>query len=255
MKIIWKTAGISCVVYFFSLTVLIVSAAENEPTLRAGAAAIDVTPQQLPVIRNGGFLEARDDRVVDPLHARCLVLDDGKTRLAIVVVDSCMIPLDVCDRAKDMASKETQIPVNRILISATHTHSAPSVMDYCLGSRADEAYRAFLPARISTAIATAEKRLAPARIGWGVADAAAYTKCRRWITRSDNWLVDPFGEKTIHAMMHPGHQNPQYVGPSGPIDPWLSVLNVQTTDGEPIAALANFSMHYFGGHPPGPDIA
>ena len=249
MQNLRKTAAASGVVCCFLLTVLVVSAAAEGPTLRAGAAAVDVTPQQLPVIRNGGFLEAQDDRVIDPLYARCLVLDDGKTRLAIVVVDSCMIPLDVCDQAKAMASEETQIPVNRILISATHTHSAPSVMDFCLGSRADQAYRAFLPSRISAAIAMAEKRLAPARIGWGVADAAAYTKCRRWITRSDHWLVDPFGEKTVHAMMHPGHQNPQYVGPSGPIDPWLSVLNVQTAAGEPIAALANFSMHYFGGHP------
>ncbi len=234
---------------FCLLTTLLASAAGGEPMLRAGAAAVDVTPRQLPVIRNGGFLEAQDHRISDPLHARCLVLDDGKTRLAIVVVDSCMIPLDVCERAKEMATAATQIPANRILISATHTHSAPSVMDYCLGSRADAAYREFLPAKISAAIAAAAERLAPARVGWGVADAAAYTKCRRWITRSDNWLVDPFGEQTVHAMMHPGHLNPQYVGPSGPIDPWLSVLSVQTVDGQPIAALANFSMHYFGGHP------
>ena len=78
MNVLRRTAAASGVVCVFSLAML-VSAAEKEPILRAGAAAVDVTPQQLPVIRNGGFLEAQDDRVIDPLHARCLVLDDGKT--------------------------------------------------------------------------------------------------------------------------------------------------------------------------------
>ena len=50
--------------------------------LRAGAAKVDVTPPVLPVIRNGGFLETTDNKVNDPLHARCLVLDDRVTRLA-----------------------------------------------------------------------------------------------------------------------------------------------------------------------------
>ena len=102
--------------------------------LRAGAAKVDVTPTFLPVIRNGGFLEATDNKVNDPLHARCLVLDDRVTRLAIVVVDSCMLPIDLCDEAKRLASEKTGIPINCILISATHSHSAPSAMNYCLGN-------------------------------------------------------------------------------------------------------------------------
>ena len=77
------------------------------------------------MIRNGGFLEATDNKVNDSLHARCLVLDDRQTRLAIVVVDSCMLPIDLCDEAKRLASEKTGIPLNCILISATHSHSAP----------------------------------------------------------------------------------------------------------------------------------
>ena len=230
----------------------------SQTSFRVGAAAVDVTPTALPVIRNGGFLESQDSRVIDPLHARCIVFEDvgGRERtndpterLAIVVVDSCMIPLDVCDRAKTIAHQETGIEIDRIMISATHTHSAPSVMDYCLGSRADPTYRQFLPAKIAEAISNANDRLEPAQIGFAIADASSHTKCRRYITRTDKLLTDPFGERTVHAMMHPGHQNPNYVGPSGPIDPWLSMLIVQSRQGKPIAAMANFSMHYFAGHP------
>ena len=78
----------------------LVSVPSTRAELRAGAAKVDVTPLVLPVIRNGGFLEATDNKVNDPLHARCLVLDDRVTRLAIVVVDSCMVPMDLCDEAK-----------------------------------------------------------------------------------------------------------------------------------------------------------
>ena len=107
-------------------------------SFQCGAAAIDVTPRHLPVIRNGGFLQAIDEKVLDPLHARCVVVDDGQNRVAIVVVDSCMIPLSLCDEAKSIASKATGIATDHILISATHTHTAPSVMRYCLGSGVDQ---------------------------------------------------------------------------------------------------------------------
>ena len=46
--------------------------------------------------------------------------------------------------------------------------------------------------------------------------------------------------------MHPGHQSPDVIGPSGPADPGLSLLSVQTADGRPLALLANYSMHYVG---------
>src|SRR5690606_17559501 len=58
----------------------------------AGAAAIDVTPRQLPVLINGGFTSRSSDTVNTNLHARAIVLSEGRTQLAIVVVDSCMLP-------------------------------------------------------------------------------------------------------------------------------------------------------------------
>lgn len=223
------------------------AAGEGAP-LRCGAAAIDVTPRHLPVIRNGGFLQATDDRISDPLHARCVVIDDGTNRIAIVVVDSCMIPLSLCDEAKSLAARATGISEDHIMVSATHTHMAPSVMNYCLGSGIDQKYRDFLPGKIAEAIEAASERLQPARVGWARIDASDFTKCRRWITRTDKLLQDPFGQLTVHANMHPGHLNPDFVGPSGPIDPWLSLLLVTDKADNPIAAIANFSMHYYSGH-------
>jgi hypothetical protein len=215
--------------------------------LRAGAAVVDIAPVKLPVIVNGGFLEAWRDRVDDLLAVRCLVLADQQTTIAIAVVDSCMIPRDVCDRIKQLAANQTGIPTDRMLVAATHTHSAPSVMDFCLGSRRDDAYTEFLVPRIAQCIVEAHAHLQPAEAGWAVTDAPDHTHCRRWIRRPDRVGIDPFGQATVRAMMHPGYQNPDYLGPAGPVDRQLSLLSLRALDGTPICLLANYSMHYVGG--------
>src|SRR5213082_2149742 len=140
------------------------SAAEPK-IFRAGIGISDISPTNFPVLVNAMFTERTATKVVDPLNARALVLDDGSTRIAIAVVDSCMLPRDLLDRAKAIVNQSTHIPTDKILISSTHTHSAPSAMG-CLGSRADSNYVAFLPPQIAEAIIQANQRLTPAKIGW-----------------------------------------------------------------------------------------
>ena len=60
--------------------------------LQAGAAVVDVSPEQFPVLVNGGMTSRSADKVVTPINARAIVLDDGRERIGIVVVDSCMMP-------------------------------------------------------------------------------------------------------------------------------------------------------------------
>jgi hypothetical protein len=219
-------------------------AADSAKLFRAGAAAVDITPTNFPVIVNAMFEERTATKAYDKLHARCLALDDGNEKIVIAVVDSCMLPRELLDQAKAIASRHNGISVDRMLISATHTHSAPSAMG-CLGSRVDPGYAAFLPGKIAEVIDLALKNLAPARVGWGAVDDYEHTHCRRWIRRPDKMLADPFGQVNVRANMHPGHENPDAIGPSGPVDPALSMLSVQSLDGKPMALLANYSMHYY----------
>ena len=212
---------------------------------RAGAAAVDVSPPDLPAIVNGGFLRRDAESVLDPLFARAFVLDDGESRIALCVVDTCMMPRDLIDRAKRLATDRAGIPTDRMLVSATHTHSAPASMG-CLGCPVDPAYAEFLPGKIAEAIVAAAGRLEPAEIGWKVVDDPEHTHCRRWIYRSDRMLTDPFGGRTVRANMHPGHQNPDAIAPSGPADTGLSVIALRSVDGRPLGVLANYSMHYYG---------
>jgi hypothetical protein len=218
---------------------------EPAGTFRAGACAVDIMPARFPVLVSGGFLESRANGPAGTLHARCLVLDDGATRVALAVVDTLMMTRELCDEVKERAAKAAGIPADRILISAVHTHSAPSVMG-ALGTGVQEDYVPVLRDGIVKGIVQAARNLAPARAGWAVADAGGYTHCRRWILRPDRIGTDPFGQRNVRAMMHPGYQSPHHVGPAGPVDPDLTLLAVRSPDGRPIAVLANFSMHYFG---------
>ena len=59
-------------------------------------------------------------------------------------------------------------------------------------------------------------------------------------------VVDPFGQPTGRAHMHPGYLSPDVIGPSGPVDPTLTVIALQRPDGSPLGVLANYSQHYFG---------
>ncbi len=220
--------------------------------LLAGAAKVDVTPAKLPVIINCGFFERTASKVVAPLYARAIVLGDGRHRIAMAVVDSCMMPRELIDRAKALASEKTGIPPGRMMISATHSHSTPAVMA-CLGSRAQSDYAEWLPGQIAQAIAQAAARMVPARAGWAVAQDHAHTHCRRFIYRADKMLRDPFGAVSVRANMHPGYENPNAIGPAGPVDPALSLLSIQTLDGKPLALLANYSQHYFGAEAVSPD--
>ncbi|MES2569531.1 MAG: LamG-like jellyroll fold domain-containing protein, partial [Verrucomicrobiota bacterium] len=233
------------VTLFLPLIALLVNAAAVASTFRAGAAAIDITPQKFPVIVNAMFEERSAEKAADPLFAKAIVLDDNATRIAFCVVDSCMVPREIIDHAKAIAAQATGIPAGCMLVSATHTHSAPSAMG-CLGSRIDPEYAAVLPGKIAKAIITAAGKLQPARVAWARADDWQHTFNRRWIRRPDRTLSDPFGQQNVRAHMHPGHQSADVIGPSGPVDPALTLLGIETLDRRPLAMLANYSQHYYG---------
>ena len=221
----------------------------RQQLFRAGAHAVDIAPQKLPAIVNGGFIEAKAAKVTDPLHARCLVLDDGGVQIAMAVVDSCVIPQTLMDEAKSLAEKATGIPTSRMLVSATHCHSAPSVFG-ALGSGVQEDYAAWLPGKIAEGIVRAQKNLTPARIGWAVGKDPKNVFCRRFLMKPGTATTNPFGgTKNDQAQMNPGYQNPNAIRRTGPVDDDVSIVAVQTPAGQPIALLGNYSTHYAGAPP------
>lgn len=223
-------------------------AAEKAIGLRAGAYAQDVTPTKFPISVNGNMADIMAKGAHDRLHARCLVLDDGKKQLALVVVDSCMIPREILDDAKEQAASKTDIPTSHMLISATHTHTAPT-LGGVFQSDPDADYQKYIAAKIAEGIKKAQERLRPAEAGWAVAKEPNQVFNRRWRMKPENMQADPFGGLTDRVRMNPGYQAAGLIEPAGPVDPEVSILSVRTREGRPLALLANYSLHYVGGVP------
>ena len=215
---------------------------------RAGAHAQDITPA-IGVSLNGGMADRKATAVYDPLHARCVVLDDGANQLVIVVCDACMIPRDIFDAAKEIIREKTGIPAANMLMSATHTHSAPTSTGV-FQSDPDEQYRKALPGKIAAGVIKAHANLEPARVGWAVGSDPTQVYNRRWLTREGVTLPDPFGVVRDRIKMNPGIGNPQVQRSTGVIDPQITLLSaIAKSDGRPIALIANYSLHYVGGQP------
>src|ERR1700688_4406832 len=92
-----------------ALFLLLALATASAGDLKAGAAAVNITPP-LGTYINGNMRPIIAENVHDELHARALALTDGKTTLAFVVVDSCVIPREVFDPAKALLATEAELP-------------------------------------------------------------------------------------------------------------------------------------------------
>jgi hypothetical protein len=212
--------------------------------LRAGAATSNITPR-LGTSINGYFNDRAAAHIHDQLHARCLALDNRETRLVIAVCDSCMIPRTILDAAKRIVEEKSGLPANHILISATHTHTAPTATGAFL-SEPDPRYLEFLTERIADGILRAIHNLAPARIAWGSGEEPNEVFNRRWKMKPGTIAANPLGWTNDLVKMNPAMESPNLVEPAGPTDPAVAVLVIQSADGQPLALLANYSLHYVG---------
>ena len=237
------SASVACI---FGLGMLALGAADPGVTLQAGAAKSNITPPLgLPLI--GEWNNPPGSYVHDELYARCMVLDNGKTRMAFVVCDLLGISRGVSDEARRLAEERTGIPSANIMVSAVHTHSAVSA----LGSRFNlndplNDYEAFVARRVADAVTCAIYTLRPARVGWTTAQEPRHVFCRRWFMKPGTMPANPFGSTNDLVKMNPGRCNPNLDRPAGPVDPEISILAAQTLEGQPIGMLANYSLHYVG---------
>src|SRR3954464_3456934 len=150
--------------------VLFATAALAADSLRAGAATSNITPE-LDSMIVGGFVPFPASGIHDELHARCLVLDDGKTKLALVVCDLLGLHRSVSIEARRLITESTGIPPSHVAISGTHTHSAASALGenrYTADQPLDD-YQRFVARRISDGVRRAVNTLRPAQIAFGTA--------------------------------------------------------------------------------------
>jgi neutral ceramidase len=216
---------------------------------RAGAHAEDISPTKFPVPVNGGMKGAFAAGINDPMHARCLALHDGRQALVFAVVDACLLPREIAEEAKEIASRETGVPKMQMLVSATHTHSAAALTP-AFQSDPDPEYVKTVGPAIARGIIQALKNLEPAELGWAFGSDPVHVFNRRWHVKDGESYENPFGLIKDRVRMNPGMGNLKVSVPAGPVDQDVAVLAVRSAaDKRPLGLLANYSLHYVGGNP------
>jgi neutral ceramidase len=176
----------------------------GENPLRAGASRIDYTPR-------GAQLPSNFTGVLDPIYVRSVVLDNGRTRVAMVAIDAGAMPTDLYKKVSARAAAELKIPASQLLMSASHTHSVPFRLD---GNVEEVVMRSL---RESAA------RLQPARVAWGTGLSYINVNRDRVDSKTNRWW-----------------EGPNYEGTS---DKTVAVVRIESAAGKPIAVYYNYAVH------------
>jgi len=222
------------------------TAAAGRPTaeLRAGVAVIDITPP-IGYRMSGYFYERLSTAVMNPLHAKAIVLRQQDQSAAVVFCDLIGLSREVTSRARKEASEKTGIPPENILIAATHSHTGPlyfgalrkhfhdvAVAKYGSDPCEKVDYANVLAGKIAQVIAQADAGTEPVRLQAAVARQQGLSFNRR------------FHMKDGTVRFNPGVLNPDIVRAAGPIDPGVGMVFFRGIDGDnAIAAMLNFALH------------
>ena len=218
---------------------------------KAGAAAVVITPP-VGLPRGGAYSLVRSVGVIEPLHAKAIVIEQGGEKAAFVALDVAYTPRTLVEAARKLITEQTGIAGERVMISATHTHSGPvltrgNMMDAITGANTPQVvdYMSKLITLIAKAVADANAKLAPANSSVAMGHEEHLSFNRRFVMKDGtfSWL-GPRLSKNIAR-------------PAGPIDPDVGVWKLTSVGkpAKPLATYVNFAMHptVIGGNKWSPD--
>jgi hypothetical protein len=178
---------------------------------KAGFAKRKITPPLGVALAGYGLMPGRvATTIADDLFARAVVFDDGSSRVALASVDSAGLSADLINSIRQRVRKSCDIPPEAIMISATHSHSAPTAQFLRQWGALDPVYIQALEQNIADALIEAAKETREATVGFSEISVSGIAVNR----------------------VHKG----------GPADDKLRILAVQQ-QGKVSAALAHFSCH------------
>lgn len=173
--------------------------------LSVGASKVDITPSE------SEFLE-RYTGVEDPLFARTIVIQNEDEIAALITVDLGSVSAELWSQVSTRLDEEFDIDSEHVMLSAIHTHSAPS-------EREPGTYADLIVESVGEALDAAQ----PARMGAGQGES--YLNVNRSI-------IDP-------------ETGTWWEGPNvdGISDKTVGVISFENLEGKPIAVYYNYAMH------------
>ncbi|MDX6664687.1 MAG: hypothetical protein QOG68_893, partial [Solirubrobacteraceae bacterium] len=209
----------------------------DDPTKSPGPPLVTDRGEQMVYDPDTGMY-AKTFRRGQGLHtrvlSRALVFERGHQRYALVQADLGGFPYELTQEVVKRIA-DTGITADRLLISATHTHSSTGAIwpadnsgyAYVGGDSFDPRIFDLTAAGISEAIHQAVARLEPARAGYA---AVRHTGASR------NRAFEAF-QLNKHVPKDPAAAR------AASTDPTFTVLRVDALDGRPIAVWSNFAAH------------
>ena len=186
--------------------------------LRAGFGRRNITPPEPCFLVGYPHAERTSTGVHDPLFASVLCLENEGSPAVLVSLDVLFVTAEWTRDCREVISRQTGLPAEAILISATHTHSGPHTAEI-LAWRDDPVvppvnpnYLAFLREQTADAVLEAWQSRQPAEGAWVTADVRGLAGGNR---------LDPGGVE----------------------DPEAGLLLVQSEKGRPLAVLSIYGMH------------
>jgi neutral ceramidase len=201
----------------FAAVLSMPAATTGAGSLRVGAAKVDITPPPNPTQPPSGHFEH------EHLFVRAIVLDNGATRAALIGTDLSSMNDAIWTRASKQIAELLQCPVENIVMSATHSHSA-----YMPNLGAGTGPRGgtdpdFIARSMTEAVAAGKAKLQPARVGFGT---------------GASWLN--VNRDAINPTTRRWYQGPNLDGAS---DKTVGVVKFETPEGRLLAAYVNYAMH------------
>jgi hypothetical protein len=197
------------------------AAPQGAGELLIGAATADITPDR-PVALQGQMHTRISKAVESPIAAAILALESrrgGQTADQAVFVACDLTDLcgDIIAKIRERVKERLpDLDVQKLILSATHTHSAPVLVEGAYdipkdGVMQPTEYVAFLLGRVCDAVVRAWQARAPGRVGWGLGHA---------VVAQNRRAVYADG----HAEMYGNTARPEFRGIEGYEDHGVHVL-------------------------------
>lgn len=203
------------------------SATARDLPWKAGAAAVDITPEGPVWLAGYGARTRPSDGVAQRLHAKALAIEDTTTGGVVVLVtlDLIGVPKAVREHVVTAAAAQHRLDPAAILLNASHTHSGPAPYAYGVPdpffARKGEEYGRALGGKITDAIGAALAKRAPARL--------SHTRARAGFA--------------MNRRLPAGKEIRNSANPDGPVDHDVPVLRVNGADGQLMSVLFGYACH------------
>lgn len=96
--------------------------------MRIGIGEVDITPSfPCPLAGFGLARKANHTGVHDPIGVRCFLFESDGEMIALVVCEVIGLKKHIVDKIRQAVPGDLGIPVERIVVTCTHTHGAPVI--------------------------------------------------------------------------------------------------------------------------------